>query len=306
MLSKKNKSQYLRNPDSGSVSGSAIEKYLQEHYTKQTAKAYVREIEIFITNNPNSKKYTYADVVNYIGALRNKYNNAKTINRILSSIKAYYSSSNQRKDNPTKAIKLRDKISRDIQLQDLFTLDELEQLLTIKQERYTALEHRNKVLMSLLIYQGLQPRELASIKLSDINLQEATIFIQASNNTNSRILPLKANQILLFQYYQTDVRNKLLKETISDKFLVGIRGNEYTEIDITSHIKHNYKDIFTNRKVNAKTIRQSVITNLLKQNNDLRIVQVFAGHKYTSTTERYKQNDVELLQAAVNKYHPLQ
>jgi integrase/recombinase XerD len=286
----------------------AIEKYLQEHYTKQTTKAYQREIEIFITNNPNSKKYTYADVVNYIGAVRKKYPNPKTINRILSSIKAYYSylcSSNQRKDNPTKAIKLRDKISRDIQLQDLFTGEELEILLNRK-ERYTNLEHRNKVLMSLLIYQGLQPRELANIKLNDINLQEATIFIKATNNTNSRTLPLKANQILLFQYYQTEIRKKLLKENESEKYLVGIRGNDFTEVDITSHLKHNYKSLFTNRKVNAKTIRQSVITNLLKLNNDLRIVQSFAGHKYTSTTERYRQNNVELLQAAVNKYHPLQ
>jgi integrase/recombinase XerD len=285
----------------------AIEKYLQEHYTKQTTKAYIREIEIFITNNPNSKKYTYADVVNYIGAVRKKYLNPKTINRILSSIKAYYSylcSTNQRKDNPTKAIKLRDKISRDIQLQDLFTPQELEILLNRK-ERYTNLEHRNKVLMSLMIYQGLQPRELANIKLTDINLQEATIFIKATNNTNSRTLPLKANQILLFQYYQTEIRKKLLKENESKKYLVGIRGNDFTEVDITSHLKHNYKSLFTNRKVNAKTIRQSVITNLLKQHNDLRIVQSFAGHKYTSTTERYRQNDVELLQAAVNKYHPI-
>jgi integrase/recombinase XerD len=286
----------------------AIEKYLQEHYTKQTTKAYQREIEIFITNNPNSKKYTYADVVNYIGAVRKKYPNPKTINRILSSVKAYYSylcSSNQRKDNPTKAIKLRDKISRDIQLQDLFTGEELEILLNRK-ERYTNLEHRNKVLMSLMIYQGLQPRELANIKLTDINLQEATIYIKATNNTNSRTLPLKANQILLFQFYQTEIRKKLLKENESEKYLVGIRGNDFTEVDITSHLKHNYKSLFTNRKVNAKTIRQSVITNLLKQHNDLRIVQSFAGHKYTSTTERYRQNDVELLQAAVNKYHPLQ
>ena len=286
----------------------SINDYLQKNYTLQTTKAYIREIKIFITNNPNSKKYTYADVVNYIGVVRKKYPNPKTINMILSSIKAYYSylcSTNQRKDNPTKAIKLRDKISRDIQLQDLFTGEELEILLNRK-ERYTNLEHRNKVLMSLLIYQGLQPRELANIKLNDINLQEATIFIKATNNTNSRTLPLKANQILLFQFYQTEIRKKLLKENESEKYLVGIRGNDFTEVDITSHLKHNYKSLFTNRKVNAKTIRQSVITNLLKQNNDLRIVQSFAGHKYTSTTERYRQNDVELLQAAVNKYHPFQ
>jgi integrase/recombinase XerD len=285
-----------------------IEQYLQKHYTTRTAKAYIREIEIYIANNPNNKKYTYPEVVNYIGVLRTKYSNAKTINRILSSIKTYYDYLcfiKIRKDNPSKSIKLRDKISRDIQLQDLFTIEELEQLLNVKQERYTALEHRNKVLMSLLIYQGLQPRELANISIQDINLEQATIYIKATNKTNSRTLPLKANQILSFQHYQTEVRKKLLKENQTEKYLVGIRGNNYTEIDITSHLKHNYKGVFEGRKVNAMTIRQSVITNLLKQHNDLRIVQSFAGHKYPSTTERYKQNDVEALQQQINLHHPI-
>ena len=285
-----------------------IADYLQKHYRPNTATAYIREIEIYLTNNPGNKKYTYAEIVNYIGVLRINYSNAKTINRILSSIKAYYDYlcfTKIRKDNPGKSIKLRDKISRDIQLQNLFTQEELEKLLHVKQERYTALEHRNKVLMSLLIYQGLQPRELANISIQDINLEQATIYIKATSNTNSRTLPLKATQILLFHYYQTEVRKKLLKENQTEKYLIGIRGNEYTETEITSHFKHNYKGIFEPRKVNAKTIRQSVITNLLKQNNDLRIVQTFAGHKYPSTTERYKQNDVEALQEQINLHHPI-
>ena len=284
-----------------------INEYLQQHYTKKTAKAYIREIEIFITNHPNAKKYNYSEVMNYLGELRVKYKNSKTINRILSSIKAYYSYLcfiEIRKDNPTKSILLRDKISRDIQLQDLFTIEELETLLHRK-ERYTNLEYRNKVLMSLLIYQGLQPRELANISITDINLEQATIYIKATTKTNSRELPLKASQIILFQKYETEIRKKLLKENQTDKYLIGIRGNDYTEIDITSHIKHNYKGLFTGRKVNAMTIRQSVITNLLKQHNDLRIVQSFAGHKYPSTTERYKQNDIEALQQQINLHHPI-
>ena len=112
--------------------------YLQQQYTKKTAKAYQREIEIYTANNPKSQKYTYAEIINYIGVLRTKYSNSKTINRILSSIKAYYSYLcfiEIRKDNPTKSIRLRDKQSRDIQLQDLFTVEELETLLTIKKER---------------------------------------------------------------------------------------------------------------------------------------------------------------------------
>ena len=188
--------------------------YLQQHYTKKTAKAYIREIEIYTANNPKSQKYTYAEIINYIGILRTKYSNSKTINRILSSIKAYYSYLcfiEIRKDNPTKSIRLRDKQSRDIQLQDLFTAEELETLLTIKKERYTNLDCRNKVLVSLLIYQALKPTEIASINTDEINLEEASIYIKPSSKNNSRTLPLKANQILLFKKYQEEIRPKLIK-----------------------------------------------------------------------------------------------
>jgi len=281
--------------------------YLLKHYTKKTAIAYQREIEIYISNNKKAEKFTYSEIINYIGILRTKYTNSKTINRILSSIKAYYSYLcfiEVRKDNPTKSIRLRDKQSRDIQLQDLFTTEELEALLTAKKERYTNLDYRNKVLMSLLIYQALKPNEIEALQCDEINLEEATIYIKSSAKNNSRTLALKANQILLFKKYLEEIRVKLVAENETKAFIIGQRKEPMTAEDITKHIKRNY-NIYKPRKVNALTIRQSVITNLLKQNNDLRIVQSFAGHKYPSTTERYKQTNVEALQTALQIYHPI-
>lgn len=281
--------------------------YLEKHYTKKTAISYKREIEIFKTNNPESKKYTYAEIINYIGVLRGKYKNAKTINGIASSIKVYYNylcAIDLRKDNPGKSIRLRDQQNRDIQLQDLFTGEELEKLLTAKQERYRNLDYRNKVLISLLIYQALKPAEIELLQCNEINLEEGAIYIKASSKNNSRTLPLKANQILLFKTYLEEIRIKLLKGKQTDFFIIGQRRKPMTGGDITKHIKRSYQ-LYKPRKVNAMTIRQSVITNLLKQNNDLRIVQSFAGHKYPSATEKYKQSSVAALQTALQIYHPI-
>jgi integrase/recombinase XerD len=281
--------------------------YLQTRYTTKTAKAYEREIEIFIGNYPEANQALYKDLIHYMGRLRNRYSNAKTINRIVSSMKAYYDFLNytgKRKDNPSKAIRLRDKQSRDIQLQDLFTTEELENLLNRK-ERYNALEYRNKVLMSLLIYQALKPTEIASITLNEINLTQATIYIKGSGKNNSRELSLKPNQILLFYQYQTEIRPKLLKGCENDFFIIGHRGSPMSGEDITKHVKRSFKGLYSPRKVNCQTIRQSVVTNLLKSGADLRLVQVFAGHKYPSTTERYKQTNVEALKTAIGQYHPI-
>ena len=71
------------------------------------------------------------------------------------------------------------------------------------------------------------------------------------------------------------------------------------------YVIETQKHLFPGRRLNAKTIRQSVITNLLKAGKDLRIVQAFAGHKYPSTTEKYKQTHVEELKTQILNYHPL-
>lgn len=73
--------------------------------------------------------------------------------------------------------------------------------------------------------------------------------------------------------------------------------------DITKHVKRTYKGLHAPRKVNAQTIRQSVIANLLKAGHDISAVQQCAGHKYPGSTEKYRQSELEDLQSAVNKCH---
>ena len=159
-----------------------LDEYLLSHYTEKTAAAYRREIGIYVSNSGKAEKHTYPEIVNYIGMLRTRYGNPKTINRILAGIKAYYSYlcfTGTRKDNPAKSIRLRDKRSRDIQLQDLFTTEELETLLTAKKERYAILGYRNRVLISLLVYQALKPGEIEVLECGEINLEEATVYIKS-------------------------------------------------------------------------------------------------------------------------------
>ena len=159
--------------------------------------------------------------------------------------------------------------------------------------------------MSLLIYQGLLPAGLASLKTIDINLDKGTVYIKGGNKTNSRELQLKPQQIMLFYEYLQEIRPQLLKDNESDKLLIGGRHNPVTAEDITKHVKRSFKERYPGRKVNAMSIRQSVIANLLKSDKDLRVVQAFAGHKYPSATEQYKQTQVEALKQAVLKHHPL-
>ncbi|CAA0202547.1 tyrosine-type recombinase/integrase [Tenacibaculum maritimum] len=280
--------------------------YLNRQNAPSSAKRYYREIELFILSlekqNINPKTANYSQIMEYIGKLRDKQNN---LSCSLHGIKKYYSylvATGIRKDNPAKSIRLRDKRSRDIQLQDLFKTEELEQLLDRK-ERYVVLKNRNKIVISLLIYQGLTNGEIKKLELKDLDLEQGTIYIKPGRKTNKRTLKLQSKQVFWIMKYLQEDRPKLLKIE-SQKLIISKLGTEETGEGI-GYIIETCRYLFPNRKLNAKTIRQSVIANLLKQGKDLRLVQAFAGHKYPSTTEMYKQTQVEELKNQILKYHPL-
>lgn len=282
--------------------------YLQERYSEGTVKVYFWEIVTFLKSVSCAEGATYKQIMEYLGRVRERYSKAATVSRILHSIKAYYSFlsySGRREDNPAASIRLRDRQEREVQLQDLFTAAELESLLEGKKERYRGLELRNRVLMSLLIYQGLVPQEIERIRVVDVDLENGSVHVRGGRKTNSRTLPLKTQQIMLFYRYMDKARVELLGNKTNEMLLAGHRGKAVTAEDISKHIKRHYSKRFEGRRVTAQSIRQSVITNLLKSGRELRVVQSFAGHKYPSTTEKYRQSNVDALKTAINNYHPV-
>jgi integrase/recombinase XerD len=233
----------------------------------------------------------------------------KTIERILAAIKKYYDyliEIGKRKENPARAIKLRDAKDETIQLQDLFTEKELQKLLEPRQERYPFLAKRNQLIISLLVHQALRVGEMIQLKIEDINLKKATIQVTGTGLTNSRTLPLKAEQILLLYEYINQHRTKLTTFRTKESYLLlGKLGTPTTSEDINYLLSTYQRKDFGNKTLTSTTIRQSVIANLLSKNNDLRIVQEFAGHKHLDTTEKYKETGLHALKTAVEKLHPI-
>ena len=143
---------------------------------------------------------------------------------------------------------------------------------------------RNRTVISLLIYQILRLTEVTRIRLEDIDLDSGTIYLRATIRTTDRTLTLRPNQVMLLHDYIHKVRPGLLK-TDTNHLVVTLRGTAETGEGI-SYLAETFRPLFPDRTLNTGTIRQSVITNLLKEGKDLRVVQVFAGHKKNSTTAR--------------------
>ena len=262
-----------------------IKEYLEQKLSPETVKLYLRDIKIYLDYQTEEKAKTanYQDILQYIEYLRKHYPKPQTINRMLYGVKAYYFyliENGQRNDHPCRYLRLKDAIQRPLQLQDLFTEKELESLLDRK-ERYESARIRNQVIISLLIYQALRQKEIVNLEVQDINLDNGTIKINSTRTTNERILQLKINQVMMFYKYIHQIRPKLLKTDLSavalakeDKLIINLRGAPETGEGI-NYLIETFKSKFPNRNLNAQTIRQSVISNLLKSGKGLERGSIF-------------------------------
>lgn len=286
-----------------------LEEYLNRKYTKASAKTYLFVITSFLNGNPHADRYTYKEIVNHFVELKKRYPNPSTRNNILAAVKRYYDfliESGKRNDHPCKTFRIKgENIAKRTQVhfQDLFTPKELDMLLN-RANRYPHLKTRNKIIISLLIFQGLTSDDLVRLDLSNIDLDNGTIYIKSAAKLNSRTLKLERVQMEWIEDYLKHSRDKLCK-VVTNRFLIGHRGDPETVEGIGGMLEP-LKALFPERPLNAKTIRMSVIANWLNVNKHrLEDVQEWAGHKWPSSTLRYKRQDIGEMRAKINQWHPL-
>ena len=268
--------------------------------------------------NLTPEETRYNDILNFIDHCHLEGKSKKHINSILRSIRNFYEylkGKNPNIINP--AINLHLKGIRQKLPSNIIKFKELENL-------YQSFEvsdnrtKRNRIILSLLIYQGVTTEELKQLEISHMKLKTGKIYVPGNRRRNSRTLELKPFQILEFHEYLTETRPKILNEIskpkparkpnqidktkLKNQLFISINGSE----NIKNSLLHMFRKI---RKTNPeilhpKQIRASVITYWLKDYN-LRQVQYFAGHKYVSSTERYQLNHLDKLQERIEKLHPL-
>jgi site-specific recombinase XerD len=173
---------------------------------------------------------------------------------------------------------------------------------------------RNKIMLGLLIYQGVTTQNLQQLQVEEIQLYKGKIDVLGTKKSNGRILELKPWQLMELMEYIKEIRPQILEYRFKnsslgedaegrwDKQLFLPLGSSLKLQNSLSKIVKELKKI-NHKFIDIKQIRTSVIVNWLKQHN-LRKVQYFAGHRYISSTERYQQDDLESLHKTINTFHP--
>lgn len=304
----------------------ALNSYQSYLRQEQYAKNYIRQnsnyagifLEWLEAESLALSQASHADVLEFADQLKQRGYSIRLINRVMLAIRYYFNwlgQNGQAAYNPAAGIILKGAI-RHVP-HDLLSQAELEALYesyVISDER----THRNKVIIGLLVYQALTREELECLRAEHLKLREGKIHIPATGKLNSRVLILQPHQVLDLQEYVLIVRPKIIADRLAERS--GRKPKMYKAVEDMHRlfVNMNGQETMKNsllhlnyalRKINPKykhgmQIRQSVITEWLKEKN-LRTVQYMAGHRYISSTERYKTNNLEDLKDALNKHHPL-
>jgi site-specific recombinase XerD len=280
--------------------------FLNKQHSPKTVRTYLYYVDAFLVRFPNALELQYLDIINYINEKQTQYKGSTSVTVILMSVKRYYDYLfyvGKRDDHPCQRLNLKQQGRVGIQFQDLFSTAELRTLMN-RENRFAALDLKNKATISLLICQGLTIAELVNLNAEDIDLDLCTIYIRKSYRTERRTLELENTQVRLIEKYLTECRPKLNKNN-SQKLLINIRGAKETIEGVQGMLKP-LQALFPDRSLNALTIRQSVIANWLNEKKlPLEDVQILAGHRWPSSTERYIRLDLSEQRKLINKFHPL-
>lgn len=240
---------------------------------------------------------SYTDLLEYVHYLKDRFLTVGTINIRLNTLKKYYEFLKEEKlveVNPARHLHIKGRMKKVIM--GALTTSDLDRIYASYSEAktcYREAKHRSAhkrdiVILGLLLWQGLESKELGRLERSHINLKAGTIYIPSTSRSNSRALRLDSRQVVVLQEY--------LNETTTEKLF---NCNPY---DTIQSIIRSLKKI--NPEVrNAAHIRASVLLEWLKRYNK-REVQYMAGHRHIGSTEYYQVQELSGLAEQLNKYHP--
>ena len=300
-----------------------MEPYLNgQGYEPDTVRQYMNYTACFLDWEQKHKleQTSYNDLLVYIDCCREQGDSTKLTNRKLAAVRKYYEylqSKGEASKNPASGLFLKGK--RTSVPNNLLDKKELRELYR-NYQAYDLRTKRNKVILSLLINQAVTTDELHKLEPGHVKPRAGKIEIPGGKHSNGRILELEASQVIEMQEYLNETRPAILKAIIQTPNWPGRKAENpdfkklenqlIISVNGSTNIKNSQLHLIKAlQKINPKVkscgqIRQSVIAEWLKH-EDVRNVQYKAGHRYVSTTERYQSNNLEDLQEALNRHHPL-
>ncbi|CAL2093289.1 putative Tyrosine recombinase XerA [Tenacibaculum sp. 190524A02b] len=162
------------------------------------------------------------------------------------------------------------------------------------------LRYRNHAIFATFLYAGLRKSELFKLKLSDVDIENLTIFIRSGKGGKDRIIPISHTLALSLRRYLKE--RKKLKKTCPEFFVSSNRNKGYTDGGLKRLVRQ-LKDA-TKIDFTIHRLRHTFATLMIEGGCDIYSLSKMMGHSDITTTTIYLSTTAEHLRGQMFK-HPL-
>ena len=280
---------------------------LEKKYSVHTITAYkadLKEFRDFINTSfeqDDLENLNYSQIRSWIVELSEAGVSNRTINRKISSLKAYYRfllKIGEIEHSPVakhKALKTPKKI------QTPFSEEEMVKVLeVIDDSNFEGL--RDRLIVELFYSTGIRRSELINIKLNDIDLQGRTLKVLGKRN-KERFIPLISTVVATASRY-LDLRKEVYSIKKTDFLFLTSKGDKIYESFVYRIINNYFSEVSGKLKKSPHILRHSFATHLLNQGANLNAVKELLGHSSLAATQIYTHNSIAELSKIHQQAHP--
>jgi len=277
----------------------------ERHYSPHTLKNYQRDLNQLIEYLQEHDIETWqqidaASVRSYIGQRHRRGSSAKSVQRLLSSLRSFL-------DFLIIEGELKVNVAKDVRgpksgrkLPQTLDADQVGQLLNFKTDTADAI--RDKAFMELFYSSGLRLSEVENLNVNDIDLNEAIVQVTGKGNKTRRV-PVGKKAINATREWLKP-REALINDLTDNALFIDDKGVRLNGNRIRNRIKKRAKQQGISERVYPHLLRHSFASHVLESSSDLRAVQEMLGHADISTTQIYTHLDFQHLAKVYDKAHP--
>ena len=276
--------------------------FIEKGLSKNTIKAYEVDIERFIQWLKQNDKSDYLNaketqINKYISHLFKIHLKSSSINRKISSIKAFYLF--LMKKNILKVSPIAEIVTpkQEKYLPNSMSESEIEKLLKSPNTKLK-IEKRDRAMIEMLYATGMRISELVNLKITNLDIQRCVVKV-LGKGSKERLIPFGEVASEALNDYMKDRQDSSSKE-----IFLSNRGTKMSRQAFWSRMKVYLRREGLKDSISPHTLRHAFATHLLNRGADLRSVQLLLGHSDLSTTQIYTHIAKQRLSEVLKKHHP--
>ena len=280
----------------------------QKRYSKHTIISYENDLRAFFDFILVEYKISAVNEVNpsivrtWLASLKENKFSSKTINRKISSLKAFFKYQLRLKKitvNPVATVSSL-KVSK-----RLPSFVEEKAIKTLSDHDFFGdnFEGKTHFLIFELLYQtGIRRSELINLKESDINKSAGTIKVLGKGN-KERIIPVNNKLLATIDSYISAKRTEF-PEIIFEELLVNKKAKPLNPKYVYNVVKSNLSKVSTSQRKSPHVLRHSFATHLTNNGAQINAIKELLGHSSLAATQIYTHNSIEKLKEVHKQAHP--